>query len=501
MSDAARPVRVADLLAHREWVSRVARALVRDADTAADLEQDLWVETLERPPVVRTSLRGWLATALRRDVLSLRRGAARRTRRETAAARPEAQSSTDEIVARAEAADRVMHAVLELAEPYRSTILLRYVEGVELADIAAQAGVPVETVRTRHKRALATLRERLGGGSDGDAWLAALAPLVDLRRHVGSGAAATAVAGGTIMASKATVAAGVGLALVAGFGGGQLSAATDERPRARVAELVRRVDALDATHASAPTPTPTRRSPSGDDRRAARDRRLDAIESDLDAALARPAASDVERARLTALSTEELLVEAKQLVKVAKYTKTIVDGDAVLSACAILLARRLSSDERAQALICQGQGNAVLGDATKEEASFREALKVAGDSSQAEDAMIELAYMEGRRGGFAAAAEWWRRVADWHADAARRATAAAERAHHRYYMAIYLGRANETARAREEHQAVVNEFGASDDKDVRKWADFSRKEIEKLDGKTETSSPKAPPPGRKNGAR
>src|SRR5436190_1898691 len=73
---------------------------------------------------------------------------------------------------------RVVAAVLALEEPYRECVLLRYFEELSPRAIAARQRVPLETARTRLKRALELLRARLDreyGGERG-AWGAALAP-------------------------------------------------------------------------------------------------------------------------------------------------------------------------------------------------------------------------------------------------------------------------------------------------------------------------------------
>ena len=55
--------------------------------------------------------------------------------------------------------------VLELDEPFRSTLLLRYVEGRSAADIARRQGVPAGTVRWRLKAALDDVRARFGAST------------------------------------------------------------------------------------------------------------------------------------------------------------------------------------------------------------------------------------------------------------------------------------------------------------------------------------------------
>ena len=238
--------RIEALLAHREWVRRMALVLTADENAAGDLEQDLWVEVLDDPPQPRTSIRGWLATALRRDMLDRRRSEARRLRREVAAARPEATPSAGDLVAEADAQRRVVQAVVELDEPYRTTVLLRWFEDLKPAAIAKRQGIPVDTVRRRPPRAPQRRRgQRLaGGGGDRTAYLAALLPLArragGTEAAVGSGAAAAL--GGILMGTgtKVAVAAGaiavVGLFawwLVPGAGDGQgtgRSTATPGRP-------------------------------------------------------------------------------------------------------------------------------------------------------------------------------------------------------------------------------------------------------------------------------
>src|SRR5690349_21142237 len=142
------------LLAQREWIRALARTLVRDEAGADDLEQQAWVEALDRPPSHGTGLRAWFATVLRRRARDARRSAERRDRREEAAARPEGGRSTADLVAEAEAQRRVVDALLALEEPYREVLLLRFYEDLAPSDIALRQRIPRETVKTRLRRAL-----------------------------------------------------------------------------------------------------------------------------------------------------------------------------------------------------------------------------------------------------------------------------------------------------------------------------------------------------------
>jgi DNA-directed RNA polymerase specialized sigma24 family protein len=59
--------RPGDALGDAEWLQRLARGLVRDANDADDLFQDTWVAALENRPVLpdQHSRRSWLARVAR----------------------------------------------------------------------------------------------------------------------------------------------------------------------------------------------------------------------------------------------------------------------------------------------------------------------------------------------------------------------------------------------------------------------------------------------------
>ncbi|HTF89539.1 MAG TPA: sigma-70 family RNA polymerase sigma factor [Planctomycetota bacterium] len=203
------------LLAESEWLARLARSLTARADDAADLAQDTLVAALQHPPDPDRPLRPWLARIAHN--LAIRRGtsAARREARESFVARREALPSTSEVVERVAMQRTVVEAVLSLDEPYRSTLLLRYWDDLAPRRIAARMGVPVETVRTRLKRGLAMLRERLDRcHGDRETWMSALLPIA----HGAVGAGASVAGGVFAMNSLTKVAVGVVLAIAAVWG-------------------------------------------------------------------------------------------------------------------------------------------------------------------------------------------------------------------------------------------------------------------------------------------
>ncbi len=203
------------LLEHRAWLRGLAHQLVRDPGQADDLEQQTWLAALERAPARLDTPRAWLATVLRSRIARGHRTTSRRVARERATARPEATASTADVVAHGELLRHVTNAVMDLDEPYRTTVLLRFIEQLPPHDLAERMGVPVETVRTRVKRALARLREQLDANHDGSrrAWCV---PLVAAATGLPAPpiTAAAGLTGGVAVTVKTKIAVGVLAALL-----------------------------------------------------------------------------------------------------------------------------------------------------------------------------------------------------------------------------------------------------------------------------------------------
>lgn len=147
------------LLAHTEWLARLSSALVGDA-AALDIVQDTYEIALTKPPSRDGPLRPWLGGVARNIAWMTKRSRVRRERREhrKAAAPTEAVPTPEELMARVQMHQRVARIALELAEPLRGTVLLRYFEGMSAADIARAQGIPAATVRSRLKDALDRMR-------------------------------------------------------------------------------------------------------------------------------------------------------------------------------------------------------------------------------------------------------------------------------------------------------------------------------------------------------
>jgi RNA polymerase sigma-70 factor (ECF subfamily) len=177
------------LLLQSRWLGELAHRLARDPATADDLVQETWRAALEHPrPAIRDP-RGWLASLLANFARQRARSERNRRAREEHCARVERVEGPDAVVERAEAQRKLLEAMLALDEPYRATLIARFVEGESPERIAERTGANASTVRTRLSRGTADLRARLER-RDGDRWLAVLAPL--LREGAGSPPAATA---------------------------------------------------------------------------------------------------------------------------------------------------------------------------------------------------------------------------------------------------------------------------------------------------------------------
>ncbi len=175
------------LVAEAAWVRKLALAVARDAHAADDLAQDAWVAALARPPRGEDR-RGWFARVLRNLERLRARGDSNRGARERHVARRETDEDPTLALERLEMQEALLRCVRALAEPYRTTVVLRWFEGLDPAEVGRRTNVPLRTVHTRTTRALALLREALDRRSGGDRsrWMAAWLPLLSLR-PAGSG--------------------------------------------------------------------------------------------------------------------------------------------------------------------------------------------------------------------------------------------------------------------------------------------------------------------------
>lgn len=231
----ATPADIERLLSQSDWLAALARKLVGDAATADDLVQDTWIAALQNPPDPDRPVRPWLAGILRRVASMRARAEGRRSWRQRRAARKDELPSAASLVGEVDLQQRLSREVLELDEPYRTTLLLRYFHDLPAVEIARRQGIPAGTVRWRLKRGLDDLRGRLDRSfGDRRSWCLALAGLA--RREPAAGATGTA----TTVAASAAILTVLGLGTWALVDRGRIDDGTD---LPRVAELQRPVDA------------------------------------------------------------------------------------------------------------------------------------------------------------------------------------------------------------------------------------------------------------------
>lgn len=151
------------LLAHADWVHRLATQLCRDQHAAADAAQRTLLAALRAPIRQVATLRAFLARTLRNMLQQQGRDATRRVRREQVVAADGLSEATADVAERAELHQFLGRCVLELPEPQRALVLLHYFEGKDVADVAARTGITEDAVRSHLRRARDTLRVRLNG--------------------------------------------------------------------------------------------------------------------------------------------------------------------------------------------------------------------------------------------------------------------------------------------------------------------------------------------------
>jgi RNA polymerase sigma-70 factor (ECF subfamily) len=153
--------RSSELIARLAWVRALARELIRDEHRADDVAQSAAVAALTTGPRERRAWSEWLRAVVRRLAALSFRDEERRNRRERLAAARDLQPATIDAVERLALHRRVVDGVESLEEPYRSALLLRFYDGLPPRAIAAKFAVPVATVKSRLRRGLGMLRERL----------------------------------------------------------------------------------------------------------------------------------------------------------------------------------------------------------------------------------------------------------------------------------------------------------------------------------------------------
>jgi RNA polymerase sigma-70 factor, ECF subfamily len=141
---------------YRDWVVSLAHRFTGDSDAALDVMQETFLYFLKKFPGFRltANLKTFLYPAVRNLSIAARRKAQRYQATEAQLEKIENAPSEDSAATPSE-----LHLVLAgLSEEHRETILLRFVDGLSLAEIADAMEIPLGTVKSRLHIALQTLR-------------------------------------------------------------------------------------------------------------------------------------------------------------------------------------------------------------------------------------------------------------------------------------------------------------------------------------------------------
>ena len=114
------------LLEQADWVRRLAAKLVGDNSRADDLVQETYLTALQSPPRHAGNLRAWLGSVVSNLAANGWRSDQRRVQREALGARKEALQATGELVHEARLSNDLIQAVVELPEPFKQVLLMRY---------------------------------------------------------------------------------------------------------------------------------------------------------------------------------------------------------------------------------------------------------------------------------------------------------------------------------------------------------------------------------------
>lgn len=155
---------------HRDRVYSLAAYVLGDREEAADVTQEvllrLWrhLDTLDSGGNVTA----WLLRVTRNHCFDLMR---KRRSRRSALGHPEEPEAVDRAPAgdpdperRAQSSDlgrQLRRAVQELAEPYRSVLILREVQEMKYREISDTLEMPINTVKVNIHRGRKILRERM----------------------------------------------------------------------------------------------------------------------------------------------------------------------------------------------------------------------------------------------------------------------------------------------------------------------------------------------------
>ena len=142
---------------HKDWVAGLAHRLTGDHQAALDVLQETFIYFLKKFPGFKLTakLQTFLYPAVRNLSIAARRKSQRYQSLEL-----DSPAAEQQVVAPEAAKDEPIEAALALLpETHREVLWLRFVDGMELSEIAAAMEIPPGTVKSRLHNALETLRQ------------------------------------------------------------------------------------------------------------------------------------------------------------------------------------------------------------------------------------------------------------------------------------------------------------------------------------------------------
>lgn len=144
-------------LRYRNWVTALAHRFTEDNDLALDVLQETFLYFLKKFPgfVLTAQIKTFLYPVVKNLSIAARRKTQRHQSTETELATLEQTPATE---ATSGGSDIAL-VLANLPAEQREVLLLRFVEGLSLAEIAEALEIPLGTVKSRLHNALALLRQ------------------------------------------------------------------------------------------------------------------------------------------------------------------------------------------------------------------------------------------------------------------------------------------------------------------------------------------------------
>jgi RNA polymerase sigma-70 factor (ECF subfamily) len=143
---------------YRDWVVTLAYRSTGDRDLALDVLQETFLYFVKKFPGFRltASLKTFLYPAVQHLSIAARRQAQRFQSTETELQQIETARSVSPVTAEHD----LLQAVLASLSPeHREVVMLRFIDGFSLAEVATTLDIPLGTVKSRLHNALRSLRE------------------------------------------------------------------------------------------------------------------------------------------------------------------------------------------------------------------------------------------------------------------------------------------------------------------------------------------------------